>query len=141
MGVKIEVVNLRESVGDFKKYNFATQSAFRRTLLVFAERIRKEQYNILRSRVKNWTGWLGNAIMFKKRGKWTYWIGPMAYPVKKPEDVGTGERYEKYIESGTSEQLGHQPFGGYWYVKDSIRPHEKNFKAQIEKDIEKSQKK
>ena len=113
-------LDVKSAVGDFRKYDKATQQRFAKSLAKQANVLKGNQWTSLHKQVKNWTGRLGSSLSAKKAGKFTYEVGPDSDRVV----------YAWYIEAG----LG--TFAGYHYVRDTLKSVERRLIASLKSDIQ-----
>jgi hypothetical protein len=117
----LHIINLKEVIGDFRKYDKKVQDGLYDALQEAAVKIQSKQVGILRAKVIRWTGNLASSIDIKKPDKLTLTIGP---------DTGRAV-YAAWIEYG-----GRGGFKGYRYVRDSIKGVKPKLTAAIKRIID-----
>ena len=114
-------LDVKSAVGDFRKYDKATQRMFAKSLATMADVLIGNQWTSLHKHVIEWSGTLGSSLSAKKAGKFTYEVGPDSDRVV----------YAWYIEAG----LG--TFAGYHYVRDTLKSVERRLIVRLKSDIQK----
>lgn len=119
-------LNVKSAIGDFRKYDKATQQRFARTLGGFAFNVKDKQHSILKKGVLGnptgkWTGRLAGSLSPEKQNKFTWAIGTDDSRVS----------YASWIEDG-----GRGGFKGYHYIRNSLKGIKSKLTAALKKDID-----